>query len=45
LVEGSPTFVLNEGRQVLFGNVGYRVLEANIRELIREPAAGAASWC
>jgi len=44
-VEGSPTFVLNEGRQVLFGNVGYRVLEANIRELIREPAAGAASWC
>lgn len=44
-VQGSPTFVLNEGRQVLFGNVGYRVLEANIRELMQEPAAGAASWC
>lgn len=44
-VQGSPTFVLNEGRQVLFGNVGYRVLEANVRELLREPAAGAASWC
>jgi len=43
-VEASPGFVLNEGRQVLFGNVGYRVLEANMRELIREPAAGAASW-
>jgi predicted DsbA family dithiol-disulfide isomerase len=44
-VEGSPTFVLNEGRQVLFGNLGYRVLEANVRELLREPTAGAASWC
>jgi len=44
-IEGSPTFVLNEGRQKLYGNLGYRVLEANIRELLREPAAGAASWC
>jgi predicted DsbA family dithiol-disulfide isomerase len=44
-IEGSPTFVLNEGRQKLSGNVGYRVLEANLRELMREPAAGAASWC
>lgn len=43
--QGSPTFVLNEGRQVLFGNVGYRVLDANIRELMQEPAAGAAGWC
>lgn len=44
-VHGSPSFVLNEGRQVLFGNVGYRVLEANVRELLREPTAGTASWC
>ena len=43
--EGWPTCVLNEGRQLLFGNVGDRVLEANIRELLREPAAGAASRC
>ena len=43
--EGWPTSVLKEGRQVLFGNVGDRVLEANIRELLREPAARAASWC
>jgi predicted DsbA family dithiol-disulfide isomerase len=44
-VQGSPTFVLNDGRQVLYGNVGYRVLEANIRELLRAPAAEFASWC
>lgn len=44
-LEGSPSFVLNDGRQKLYGNVGYRVLEANIRELLRTPAAGEASWC
>ncbi|MDJ0927804.1 MAG: DsbA family protein [Gammaproteobacteria bacterium] len=44
-IEGSPTFVLNEGRQKLYGNVGYRIIEANLRELIREPQTGAASWC
>ncbi|CAN5195668.1 hypothetical protein BH11PSE14_BH11PSE14_13980 [soil metagenome] len=45
MVQGSPTFVLNEGRQKLYGNVGYRVIEANIKELLHSPAAGAASWC
>jgi len=44
-VEGSPTFVLNEGRQKLYGNVGYRVIEANIQQVLREPSAGQASWC
>jgi predicted DsbA family dithiol-disulfide isomerase len=44
-VAGSPTFILNEGRQKLYGNVGYRVIEANIQELLREPSAGQASWC
>lgn len=44
-VPGSPTFLLNEGRQTLYGNVGYRIIEANIRELLQSPAAGAASWC
>jgi len=44
-LEGSPTFVLNNGRQKLYGNVGYRVLEANVRELLRAPGSGAASWC
>jgi predicted DsbA family dithiol-disulfide isomerase len=44
-IEGSPTFVLNEGRQKLFGNVGYRVIESNVRELLREPNQDQASWC
>jgi hypothetical protein len=44
-VQGSPTYILNNGRQKLFGNVGYGVIEANIMELIRSPVAGAASWC
>lgn len=45
-VKGSPSFVLNEGRQVLYGNVGYRIVEANIDELLkRENANHGASWC
>ncbi len=44
-VEGSPTFVMNNGRQKLFGNVGYRLLEANVQELLRPGAADAKSWC
>lgn len=40
----SPTSIFNEGRQRLNGNVGYRVIEANIRELLSGPSAGA-SWC
>ena len=45
MVQGSPTFILNDGRQKLYGNVGYGVIEANIKELLHSPAAGAASWC
>ncbi len=45
MIQGSPTFILNDGRQKLYGNVGYGVIEANIRELLRSPAAGSASWC
>jgi predicted DsbA family dithiol-disulfide isomerase len=44
-VQGSPTFLLNEGRQKLYGNVGYRIIEANIQELLRKPSADQASWC
>lgn len=40
----SPTMVFNEGRQRLNGNVGYRIIEANIRELIETPP-GEQSWC
>jgi predicted DsbA family dithiol-disulfide isomerase len=44
-VPGSPTLVLNEGRQRLYGNVGYRVIEANVSELLRDPRFGEATWC
>lgn len=44
-VKGSPSLVLNDGRQTLYGNVGYRIIEANIEGLLKEPVAGAASWC
>ena len=42
---GSPTFIMNDGRQKLFGNVGYRLIEANIQELLRAPGVDEASWC
>lgn len=45
MVQGSPTFILNDGRQKLYGNVGYGVIESNIKELLRSPVAGSASWC
>jgi predicted DsbA family dithiol-disulfide isomerase len=44
-IEGSPSVVLNEGRQKLYGNVGFRLMEANIQELFRAPRADEASWC
>jgi predicted DsbA family dithiol-disulfide isomerase len=44
-IEGSPSFVLNEGRQKLYGNIGFRLIEANIKELLRLPHADEASWC
>jgi len=43
-VKSSPTLIFNEGRQKLSGNVGYRIIEANIRELLENPA-GQQSWC
>jgi predicted DsbA family dithiol-disulfide isomerase len=44
-IEGSPSFVLNDGRQKLYGDVGFRIIEANIQELLRLPAGDQASWC
>jgi predicted DsbA family dithiol-disulfide isomerase len=43
-VSGSPTYVLNEGRQMLYGNVGYKVIAANVEELVHQPGE-QASWC
>lgn len=43
-ISASPTLLFNEGRQRLTGNVGYRIIEANIRELL-EASPGQLSWC
>ena len=43
-IAGSPSFVMNNNRQVLYGNVGYRVLHANVEELLKNPEH-EASWC
>lgn len=43
-IKGSPSYVLDGGRQTLYGNVGYRVLQANVEELLIHPA-NEASWC
>ena len=44
-IEGSPTFVLNEGRQKLYGNVGYKIINANINELLNEAHQSQGSLC
>lgn len=41
----SPCITLDGGRQVLKGNVGYRVIAANVRELLEAPREDAQSWC
>jgi predicted DsbA family dithiol-disulfide isomerase len=43
-IKGSPSWVMNNGRQILYGNVGYRVLSANVEELLSNPEQ-EASWC
>ena len=40
----SPSLLLNDGRQRLNGNVGYRVIAANVREILERPP-GQLSWC
>jgi predicted DsbA family dithiol-disulfide isomerase len=38
------TLIFNERRQRLNGNMGYRVIEANIRKLLNNPP-NEQSWC
>lgn len=40
----SPTFVLDGGRNLLTGNVGYRVIRAHVTELLEHPPP-EGSWC
>ncbi len=44
-VRGSPTYYLNEGRQILFGNISYGILEANVEGLLAEHQDLNASPC
>ena len=44
MIEGSPTFLMNEGRQRLYGNVGYRAIAANVQELL-ERKLDIPEWC
>jgi predicted DsbA family dithiol-disulfide isomerase len=43
-IQGSPSYVIGGGRQTLYGNVGYRVILANIEELLKNQT-DEASWC
>lgn len=43
-VRASPSLIFNDGRQKLIGNVGYGIIEANVRELLQGPT-GEHSWC
>ena len=43
-IAGSPSWVMDGGRQKLYGNVGYRVLHANIEGLLANRSEDA-SWC
>jgi len=44
-IPGSPTLIFNEGRQRLYGDVGYRIIDANVRELLDDTHNTGASWC
>ena len=44
-IEGSPTYVLNEGRQRLYGNVSYNIVAVNVREVLNNKIQEQASAC
>lgn len=43
-LQGSPTYILDNGRQTLFGNVNYRVLKANVESLLQPSQTNSPSW-
>ncbi|MFT4998949.1 MAG: hypothetical protein ACJA0M_001028 [Chitinophagales bacterium] len=43
-IKGSPSYTIDRGRQTFYGNLGYRVLAADIEELLTSPEE-EASWC
>jgi predicted DsbA family dithiol-disulfide isomerase len=44
-VQGSPTYIFSEGRQILFGNINYNILEANVSEFLSEKRNEIGSDC
>jgi hypothetical protein len=40
-----PILVLNQGRQKLYGNIGFWLIEANVQSLMRTPTSDDVSWC
>ncbi len=42
-LRGSPSYVLDGGRQILYGDVSYGVLRANVEELLA--TRDSTSWC
>lgn len=44
-IEGSPSYVLPDDRQKLYGDVGFRILDANVRERLRDDEPGEPAWC
>lgn len=44
-IEGSPSFVLPDDRQKLYGDVGFRILDVNVRERLRGGEPGEPAWC
>jgi predicted DsbA family dithiol-disulfide isomerase len=43
-IAGSPSWVLNDGRQKLYGNVGFNILNANVEGMFAGQISDA-SWC
>lgn len=43
-IEGSPSYLFNNGRQKLYGNVGFKIIDANIQEVLSDNTEHA-SWC
>lgn len=37
--------VLPDDRQKLYGDVGFRILDANVRERLRRPNPEEPAWC
>ena len=42
-LQGSPSYIIDQGRQMLYGNVGYRLLLANIESALHKPK-NDTSW-